>query len=258
MLKKRILGVVTVKDGLAVQSIGYRRYLPLGRPEHLIENLDRWGADEILLQVIDRSKFGLGPDFELLGRVARLGLGTPLLYGGGIKSPDSGINAVQCGADRVVLDAMLLDDPEGVRNLARSLGSQAIVGALPVLMEQGEILYMNYRNGERSQMPKSILDLIHEGTISELLLIDCLNEGHEGCFDYKLIDTFPHKEIPLIVFGGISRSTQIKLLLQAKNVAAVAVGNFLNYREHSLQNLKKAIGTTSLRAPIYQSDYPFS
>ena len=55
MVKKRLVGVITVKDGWAVQSFGYERYLPLGRPEVIAENLDRWGADEILLQCIDRS-----------------------------------------------------------------------------------------------------------------------------------------------------------------------------------------------------------
>ena len=52
MLKKRIIGVVTVVDNIAVQSFGYQKYLPLGDPAILIENLDKWGADEIHLQVI--------------------------------------------------------------------------------------------------------------------------------------------------------------------------------------------------------------
>ena len=60
MLRKRLIAVVTVLDGLAVQSFGYQRYLPLGKPECLVENLDRWGVDEIFVQVIDRSARNLG------------------------------------------------------------------------------------------------------------------------------------------------------------------------------------------------------
>ena len=78
MLKKRFIAVVTVKDGWAVQSFGYGRYLPLGKPECLVENFDRWGADEILVQVIDRSKGGLGPDFELLKKTLK----QPLIFDG--------------------------------------------------------------------------------------------------------------------------------------------------------------------------------
>ena len=56
MIKKRLIGVVTVKDGMAVQSFGYKKYLPLGNPKILIKNLNRWGADEILINVIDDPK----------------------------------------------------------------------------------------------------------------------------------------------------------------------------------------------------------
>ena len=56
MIKKRIIGTVVVKNGIAVQSFSYGKYLPLGKPEIIIKNLDRWGVDEILINVIDRSK----------------------------------------------------------------------------------------------------------------------------------------------------------------------------------------------------------
>ena len=40
MLKKRLIGVITVLNGWAVQSFGYKNYLPLGRPEVLAKNLE--------------------------------------------------------------------------------------------------------------------------------------------------------------------------------------------------------------------------
>lgn len=42
MLRKRLLGTVLVREGWAVQSFGYRRWLPLGKPECLVQNLDHW------------------------------------------------------------------------------------------------------------------------------------------------------------------------------------------------------------------------
>ena len=56
MLKKRLIGVITVLDGWAVQSFGYKKYLPLGKPKILAKNLDNWGADEILIQSINRTR----------------------------------------------------------------------------------------------------------------------------------------------------------------------------------------------------------
>jgi cyclase len=66
MLKKRIVGVIPIRNGIAVQSFRYNSYLPLGDPLIIAENLDRWGIDEILLHNIDRTKKKLGPDIILL------------------------------------------------------------------------------------------------------------------------------------------------------------------------------------------------
>ena len=49
MLKKRLTGAVTIRNGLVVQSFGYNRYLPIGKPKVVVENLDRWGCDEIFI-----------------------------------------------------------------------------------------------------------------------------------------------------------------------------------------------------------------
>lgn len=43
MLKKRLIGVVTVKNGWAVQSFGYRRHLPLGVPKFWFRTLTAGG-----------------------------------------------------------------------------------------------------------------------------------------------------------------------------------------------------------------------
>ena len=103
MVKKRIIGVITILDGKVVQSFGYNSYLPLGRPECIIENLDRWGVDEILIQCIDRSRFSKGPDFMLLEKISSLGIGTPIIYSGGLKSVEDAVSVIKKGADRICL-----------------------------------------------------------------------------------------------------------------------------------------------------------
>ena len=59
----------------------------------------------------------------------------------------------------------------------------------------------------------------------------------------------------MIVFGGLSDPIQMKKLLLQPNISAVAVGNFLSYEEHAIQNLKKQLVDTPLRLPTYQSKY---
>lgn len=257
MLKKRLVGVVTIKDGWAVQSIGYKRYLPLGKPECLVENLDRWGADEILVQVTDRSVNGRGPDFDLLERIARLGLETPLIYGGGIRSVEEGVRAIQMGADRLALGAVLNDDPVTVQQLSERLGAQAIIAAMPLSSNGNRIEWLNYRKKSSTEISERYLSLIESGAVSEVLLIDWKHEGSEAGFEQGLVKNLPLASTPLIVFGGISTPDQMAELLQMEKVAAVAVGNFLSYREHAIQKFKEALATMPLRYPVYESRYSY-
>jgi cyclase len=255
MLKKRLVGVVTVKDGWAVQSMGYKRYLPMGKPECVIENLDRWGADEILVQVIDRSINGQSPDFNLLERVAHLGLETPLIYGGGIHTVEDGVRAIQTGADRLVVDAALHEDIAAVEGLSERLGAQAIIAGLPLSWSGDRVEWLDYRSGNSSAISAEILELAEAGTVSELLLIDWRHEGYRDGFEQRLVRNFPVRDVSLIAFGGISDASQMAELLQLKSVVAVAVGNFLSYREHAIQKLKDDLVAMPIRSSVYKSKY---
>lgn len=255
MLKKRLIGVVTVRAGWAVQSIGYCRYLPLGKPECMVENLDRWGVDEILVQSIDRSSANTGPDYDLLQKLARLGLSTPLIYAGGIKSVEDGAKVIQSGADRVTVDALLHDDLSIVRCLSEQLGAQAIIASLPVSIGAGGLEWFDYRRKAISNIGDAIAEMIKQGIISEVMLTDWQNEGLPSSFNSRLIDLFPDEATPLIVFGGISCAVQMSDLLARQNVVAIGVGNFLSYREHAVQRFKEELASAALRPPFYEAKY---
>jgi cyclase len=255
MLKKRLVGVVTVKDGWAVQSFGYHRYLPLGKPECLVENLDRWGADEIFVQVIDRSATLSGPDFRLLEKLGKLGLETPLIYAGGIRSVEDGLSLIQLGADRIAVDALLHDNPIEVENLSEKLGSQALIASLPLSWNGSGLSWLDYRSKRSIPISDSVLNSIKTGVVSEVIISDCKNEGVSGGFDRKLLEEFPIKDAAFIAFGGISDPEQMKGLLQLPEVAAVAVGNFLSYREHAIQVYKEVLTGMSLRPACYESKF---
>ena len=254
MLLKRLIGVVTVKSGWAVQSFGYRTYLPLGRPEVLVENLDRWGADEILVHVIDRSVKKLGPDFNLIEKIGELGSSTPIIYGGGIRHEYDAISAIQKGADRISLNNILFERPDAVRKIAHCLGSQAIIGSLPLHRIDGVLKHYNYVTKKSDDISREIVRLLEDNLISELLISDWLNEGSLDGFD---IDLLKAKELlgpKLIAFGGLGDPLVGKKVIGLSNVSAVAVGNPFSYKEHAIQTYSNQLKTDCLRSPYFRDE----
>jgi cyclase len=88
-----------------------------------------------------------------------------------------------------------------------------------------------------------------------VLLTDWKHEGTPHGFDDALIDQFPFKKLPLIAFGGISSAEQMQNLLARSNVAAIAIGNFLNYREHAIQQFKRDLTRAAVRSATYSTEY---
>lgn len=66
MLKKRIVAILVVKDGLVVQSMGFKRYLPVGQPSIAVEFLNHWGVDEIILLDISATQNKRPPDYDMV------------------------------------------------------------------------------------------------------------------------------------------------------------------------------------------------
>lgn len=253
MLKKRLVGVVTIKQGWAVQSFGYKRYLPLGKPEVIVENLDRWGADEILISCIDRSTSAVGPDFELLDRVADLGLSTPVIYAGGIRDADDAVKAVKLGADRILVDSMIWDAPRELELLSRELGSQALIANLPVQVDQDDLLWKHYRTKKECKLNEDTLVEMNLEWASEVMLTDWIHEGLPDSFNERIPNLFPLKEKPLLVFGGLSEPEQIRRVIMSNNVVAACVGNFLNYKEHAIQKIKHKLVGVPIRSAHYNA-----
>lgn len=251
MLKKRLVGVVIVKNGWAVQSYGYHRYLPLGKPECIVENLCRWGADEIIVQVIDRSINKSGPDIELLTKLAELGLETPLIYGGGIRTVDDGVKVIQSGADRLSIDSLLHEDITIIHELADKLGSQALIAAMPMSFSDGQLMWYDYKSKTLTHVAEDIQNTFAQRVVSEILLVDWVNEGQPDSFDMNIVERFSCYDLPLIVFGGVSEYQQMFDLFRRPNISAVAVGNFLNYREHMIQKYKEALTDMPIRKSVY-------
>ena len=255
MLRQRLLAAVIVSKGRAVQSFSFKRWLPLGSVPCLVQNLDNWGADGILVLCTDR---GLeGPDLELIQSLSSLELSTPLTYGGGIHSAEHGLQAVQAGAERLVLDRVLSETPEKVHSIAEALGAQALIASLPLIRSpQGQVLHWQHWCQCAQPIEALLSNPIWLKSVSELLVIDVNGEGQGQGPDHGLITCLRDQtRLPVLAFGGLSTADQLSSTLQQPGVAAAVVGNALNYSEQSIRSFKQQLTALPLRPHPINNNY---
>jgi len=256
MISKRIIGVITVKNNIAVQSFGYRKYLPIGDPKILVKNLNRWGVDEILINVIDRWTKNKEPDFQLVSKIKDLNITTPIIYGGAINNLENAKKLIRNGVDRLLVEKIIINDFDEFNKIYNEIGSQSLILSLPLKKkEKSKYIFFNSISKKEEKINEKFIICIKEKLISEILLIDYENEGSNDGFDLKLLNFFKKLKVDLICFGGIKSSNFIKKITKNKNVSAVGIGNSLNYLENSVQILKKKLQKNKFRKPNYVSSY---
>jgi len=228
----RLLGVISVKEGWAVQSFAYRRYLPIGDPGVLARTLARWKLDEILIVCIDQSLRNAGPDLHLLERIANSYLGIPVTYGGGIRDEQDCNDAISAGADRVAIDYAIRKNPHIANEMSARIGIQALVGVFPLTAtEGGDPLVLNYATRRQKPVAEELNQWGDGFPFAEALVVDTNREGSLEGFRRGLLKEFAARSVPTLALGGISRASQAKPLLSLDNLTGVCIENSLFYRE---------------------------
>ena len=243
MIKKRVIASILVNNGYAVQSFGYEKYLPLGDPKILVENLARWKVDEIVITDISSSRNQSSIDFDLISNVSNISKGTPIIYGGGIASSKVASLVIQSGADRIVIENAFVKNKLTPKEVADEIGSQAIIMSLPVITKDNDFFYYDYI--DKKQIEFSFLeDLINNSFISEFLITDVKNEGSiNEVFNKELIEKSFFDNLDIICNGGINSTDICNTLLNKTNVKAIMIGNKLNHTELSYLNFKNQVST---------------
>lgn len=238
-LKKRIIGTILFKENIAVQSFGYKKWLPLGEPECLAANLDNWGADEIVFLDIDTKNSGI--NFKLIEKIGSYGLSTPLSYGGGIENSFQAQKIISLGFERIIIDNALNGPFENIEDISYKIGKQALIASLPLVKENNEIKHLSYRTFKKSSIKIEFVKKIDK-CFSEILIIDSTGEGKREGFNLDILKTFEcFTRNPILVFGGIDTAVQVREILSRNQIAAVLIGNSLNYRENGIAKLKESL-----------------
>ena len=226
MLKPRVIAVVLVKDGTVVQSIGFRRYLPVGKPEIAISYLDRWGIDEIVVLHID----GKPASADTVASYSRH-CAVPLSVGGGVRDAATVQRIIQAGADKIVLNSAAVANPALISEAAERFGEQCVVVSIDA---RGGMAHVNGGKQAVGLEAATLARQCAERGAGEILVNSIDRDGSKTGYDLELIRTLVAAvPVPVIACGGAGTPEHLREAL-GEGPAAVAAANFFHFTEHSV------------------------
>lgn len=235
MLKKRLIACLVMRDGLIVQSIGFNRYLPIGRPATAIEFVARWDVDEIVVLDMTATRQGRGPDLDVIGMAVERCF-VPLTIGGGIRSLAQVQDVMRAGADKIAINSIALESPEFITRCADAYGSQCIVVSVDAKKTGAGRHEVFADSGSRAtgfEAAAWAAEVERHGA-GEIFINSIDRDGSKLGYDVDLIRSVcAAVTIPVIACGGVGTYRDFAPGVLEGGASAVAAANIFHYIEHS-------------------------
>lgn len=262
MLRNRVIGVLVVRSGLVVQSIGFRQFLPVGIPSIAVEYLNRWGIDEIILLDIDATLQERAPTYEQIAAASQF-CRVPLAVGGGVQNCAHMEGLIRAGADKIVLNAASVETPELITQGAKQFGSQCMVVSIDA-RKHADDRYEAFTRGGRLATGKTPAELARQAEAygaGEILINSIDRDGSKQGYDLCLVEQVINAtHLPVIICGGVGHPEHLRQGLRLP-VSGVAAANFWHYTEHSVVTVKRYLAEqgANIRLDSYvtYADTPF-
>jgi cyclase len=238
MALQRIIGSIFLQNCLAVQSVGFSRYHPIGDPVVLAETYDQWGVDEIVMIDMTASTEKRLPSSELLDRIMRR-IRTPLCVGGGVCSVSDVETLLRHGADRVFINSALQSNSKLASQASSVFGSQCIVAWVDVTRVGGNLKVHSHLHSSSTGLDvRHRMQVLEEAGVGEIILHAVPSDGALSGFDLEIASLAECVQVPVILSGGAGKLRDFIPAFRDSRIAGACAGNMFSHAETVISEVK--------------------
>jgi cyclase len=208
--------------------------------------------DELIILDVSREERNLDKFCEHVRALAK-GCFIPIAAGGGICSIQQARVLLRSGADKIVVNSLLADNPNEILDLVKHLGSQCIIVSLDIKRIEDKFTVFTHNGAKRQKkLLKEYLQNIIELPIGEIYLnsIDCDGTGHGYLMD--MLNYLPNlTPVPVILAGGAGKPSHLAEGLKESCVDAVATAHLFNFMGNGLKLARQELIEQGYKLPIW-------
>jgi len=233
MVKKRLIFTLLYNDGMYCLSRNFKLQ-KVGDLQWIIDNyeFDRIAdaIDELIILNVSEDK-----RYDDKFRTSVMKLSSycfiPLSIGGGIRSVDDAYAALDFGADKIVVNSLLANDQDVVREIVSIFGSQFVVGSIDYRKsERGQTVYIGDGKVNTEIGLLEYISKVKSLGVGELYVNSIDKDGTGQGFDVDLLDAVSKScTTPVIAAGGAGKPEHFYDVLKRDNISAGATANLFNF-----------------------------
>lgn len=243
MLRNRVIFSLIYASGSFNQSRNFRLQR-VGDVDWLKTNYKfqkiSFSLDELLVLNASRNDKNIAEFGAVVTRLVR-NVFIPIAAGGGIRNMQDVELLFNSGADKVVLNSCLHDNPSLVKEIVQRYGSQSVIASIDYRLLDGHArVYIHDGSFEINESMSNYLSHIGELGVGEILLNSIDKDGTGFGYDIASIKKYSNEiNVPLIIMGGAGNENHLNAGLGIEGVSAVATANLFNFIGDGLPEARK-------------------
>ena len=245
MAKKRLIFTLLYNDGGFMLSRNFRLQRA-GDIKWLKTNYNfkriAFSIDELIILDVSRNERNIDRFCEHIKAISQQCF-IPVAAGGGIRHLAQAKQLINSGADKLVVNTILQQDPSLVKDLVKIYGSQCIIASVDI-KKQTDGLACFINNGTQ-KTDLSFLQYIQQITalgVGEIYLNSIDKDGTGQGYLFELIETIKDQvQVPVIMAGGAGNWNHLLEGIQHQMTSAVATANLFNFVGDGFPNARKQL-----------------
>lgn len=230
MFRPRFIPVLLLQRGRLVKTRSFKDPQYIGDPINAVQIFNRFKSDEIIILDIEASRTGKSIKLELVKDIGDEAF-MPFAVGGGIRTLEYAEELIRAGAEKVVLNSVVHENPGLITSIARQFGNQSVVVSMDVKKNLFGKESVWTESGTKNT-GLSVIDFAKRAVdagAGELMITSIPNEGGMSGVNLELTERVASAvEVPVIAHGGVGNLDHYVQGIKA-GASAVAAGSFFVY-----------------------------
>tara|TARA_B100000315_G_scaffold127921_1_gene117645 strand:+ start:17574 stop:18350 length:777 start_codon:yes stop_codon:yes gene_type:complete len=164
----------------------------------------------------------------------------PIAAGGGIRRIEDAYALLNAGADKIVINSAVINQPELVVSLVKTFGSQCVVASIDYKMAGDNIeVFISDGSHPTGLSVNEVIETTQKLGCGEIYLTSMDKDGTGEGLDLELIRQITDiVKVPLIASGGVGKYGHFAEGVLKSKAEAVSTANLFNFIEDGLKEAR--------------------
>lgn len=244
MANVRIIARMDLKMEHLIKGIHLEGWRKVGKPADFAKRYYEAGVDELIFMDVVASLYGRNNLSDIIRNAAEQ-MFIPLTVGGGIRTREDVRALLAVGADKVAINTAAAANPDIIRGVSDTYGSQATVLSIEAKRLPGGNGWEAMTDNGRNHTGLDAVAWAARGAelgAGEILVTSIDRDGTKRGMDIELIKAISSAvDVPVIASGGVGTADHLVEAIDGGGASAVAVARALHYGDVQLPTLRTRV-----------------